>query len=127
MKHPTIEQLFRASYKRVFRKPVILATQFNRATAAHSTPALVWIKATLSLKLEREKPRPIESKLTPQTVRKLLSSFKIGGNQSNFVDARTTHDVDGFGDIGKPHCVITLDERNLFSAFLEHIGKARTQ
>src|SRR5258708_2119637 len=113
-------------------KPVFPAAQpihsLTRATAAHSTPASPRNKATLSLKMrvEREQHAPCK-RSTRQSVSALLPSFKIGRDQPNLIDAGAAHDVDGPGDIGKAHRVITLDEGDFLGALLEDVRKARAK
>ena len=56
-----------------------------------------------------------------------MSSLEVGGNQSNLVNAGAPHDVNGPGNIGKAHVIITLNESDLLGAFLENVVEAGTQ
>jgi hypothetical protein len=56
----------------------------------------------------------------------LLPGFQIGRNQTNFVDAGKAHEVDGPGDVGKAHGIVTFHEGDFLGALFENIGKART-
>src|SRR5580704_14209328 len=95
------------------------------ASAAHSTPARPWIKATLFF--EGNKTGIHRMQAGPATAGKLLPRFEIGSDQSNLVDAGTPHDVDRSRNIAKPHRVISFDEGDLLGALLEDIGEARPE
>src|SRR5712675_1851852 len=62
-----------------------------------------------------------------QTRRILLTGLELGGDQSNFVDAGATHDVDGAGDFAKQDVAITLNEGDFLGAVLKDLFDARTE
>src|ERR1700737_5282467 len=107
------------------RYPLIPIT---RVTAAHSTPASPRNKATLFLKNESKERLHLSCKQPiGQAEPTLLSGFKIGRNQTHFVDAGSAHDVDGPGNISKAHRVITFYESDFLGAFFEYVRQARAQ
>src|ERR1700687_2574254 len=67
------------------------------------------------------KPPPL------QTCEKLLTSFELGGDQTNLVNARAAHDIDGAGDIHEQYIVVAFDESNFLGALLEDGLHARTE
>src|SRR6266850_8061839 len=62
-----------------------------------------------------------------QTRRILLTGLELGGDQSNFVDAGATHDVNGAGDFAKQDVAITLNEGDFFGTILKDLFNARTE
>src|SRR5260221_4333133 len=67
---------------------------------------------------------------TLTTLRKevaLLARFEFGGDQTNFVDSRNAHDIDGPRHLFEETFVIALDECDFFRALLENLLHARTE
>src|SRR5882762_1298684 len=67
---------------------------------------------------------------TLTTLRKevvLLARFEFGGDQTNFVDSRNAHDIDGPRQLFEETFVVALDECDFFRALLENLLHARTQ
>src|SRR6266487_1020163 len=62
-----------------------------------------------------------------QPARNLLTSFELGGNQANLVDAGPAHDVDGAGDVQEQYIVVAFDESNFLGALLEDLFHAGPQ
>src|SRR4051812_7479238 len=95
---------------------------FTSANAPRFEPSIEMPMSHLAVKhLPREENSHIRAK-----IRCLLTGFELGGNQSYFVDARSTHDVDGMRDVGEQYIVIAFDESNFLRAVLEDLLHART-
>src|SRR6266700_3537155 len=62
-----------------------------------------------------------------QPARNLLTSFELGGNQANLVDAGPAHNVDGAGDVQEQYIVVAFDESNFLGALLEDLFHAGPQ
>src|SRR4029077_15728183 len=68
------------------------------------------------------KPRPYRPAKT-----KLLTSFELGGDQSNLVDAGAAHDIEGAGNVHEHYIVLAFDESNFLGALLEDGLHARAE
>src|SRR5258707_2961519 len=77
---------------------------------------LVW------LKMPREEDAHIRTEL-----RKLLTRFELGGDQTNLVDTSTAHDVDGTGNFHEHYIVVAFDESDFLGALLEDLFDARAK
>src|SRR5258708_23223461 len=65
---------------------------------------------------------------TLTTLRKkvvLLARFEFGGDQTNFVDSRSAHDIDGPRHFLEEHFVVALHKGDLVRALLENLRHAR--
>ena len=56
----------------------------------------------------------------------LLARFKLGSNQTDFIDSRAAHDVNGAGDFLEQDFVIAFDESDFLRAFFKDFFDART-
>src|SRR2546422_9559807 len=59
--------------------------------------------------------------------RHLLPGLELGGDQTDLVNARAAHDVDGMSDIHEQYRVVPLDEGHLLRPLLEDSSQARYQ
>src|SRR4029077_10315255 len=57
----------------------------------------------------------------------LLASLDFRRDQTDFVDARPAHDIDGPRDFGKQYIVIAFDESDFLGAVLEDLFDAWSQ
>src|SRR6266404_3916750 len=67
---------------------------------------------------------------TLTTLRKkvvLLARFEFSGDQTNFVNSKNAHDIDGPRHFLEEHFVVALNKGDLFRALLENLLHARTQ
>src|SRR6266852_8828745 len=51
----------------------------------------------------------------------LLTSFELGGDQTNLVNASAAHDIDGAGDVHEQYIVVAFDKSNFLGALLEDL------
>ena len=58
---------------------------------------------------------------------RLLARRYFGSNETDVIDSRATHDVDGSRNLGELDIIITLHKSDLVGASLENIGEARTE
>src|SRR5260221_14451787 len=56
----------------------------------------------------------------------LLARFEFGGDQTNFVDSRNAHDINGPRHLFEETFVIALDESAFFRPLLKNLPLART-
>src|SRR2546422_11505445 len=59
--------------------------------------------------------------------RHLLPGLELGGDQTDLVNARAAHDVDGMSDIHEQYRVVPLDEGHLLRPLLEDSFQERAE